>query len=101
MKDMSDEGRLGINFVALHNASTHIQSAIATLDQQLDGLEKDAAPLVASWSGEAREAYQVRQANWRKASAECTDILRRMLRALDESRADYARMERHNTGLFQ
>ncbi len=98
---MSDEGRLGINFVALQNASTHIQSAIATLDQQLDGLEKDAAPLVASWNGEAREAYQVRQASWRKASGECTDILRRMLRALDESRADYARMERHNTGLFQ
>jgi WXG100 family type VII secretion target len=91
---------LVVNFAALQAASGHIQNAISTLESQLSQLERDATPLVQTWAGDAREAYQTRQAIWRQASAELAAMLRDIRRALDESAADYAETERRNANLF-
>ena len=42
-----------------------------------------------SWGGEAKLAYQDRQATWRQASGELTLMLGQIKRALDESVLDY------------
>lgn len=97
---MSHDGHLNINFVRLQETSSRIQAAIASLDTQLDQLERDAAPLVATWSGEARQAYQQRQDTWRQASAELTVMLQGIKRALDDTIADFQRTERGNANLF-
>jgi len=96
---MSDS--LLVNFIALQEASAHIQSAIGTLESQLAQLEKDAAPLVATWDGDAKEAYLARQAAWRQASGELSLMLRGIRKALDESYADYQRTENQNAELFK
>ena len=49
-----DHGVLVVNFAALQQAGADIQKALNTLDSQLGQLERDAAPLVASWAGEAQ-----------------------------------------------
>lgn len=92
---------LVVNFAALQAASGHIQQAISTIDSQLAQLEADATPLVQTWTGEAREAYQSRQATWRQASTELSAMLQEIKRALDESAADYAETERRNANLFR
>ena len=97
---MTDHAQLTVNFARLVETSGHIQSAIGSLRSQLSQLESDAAPLVATWSGEARAAYEQRQATWRQASAELTIMLESIKRGLDESIADYQRTEKHNVGLF-
>ncbi|SDZ35876.1 WXG100 family type VII secretion target [Micromonospora pattaloongensis] len=97
---MSD-GVLVVSFSALQQASADIQKALNTLDSQLGQLERDAAPLVASWTGEAREAYQVRQSRWRSASQDLQNMLREIKVAVDESAADYLNTEKKNTALFQ
>jgi WXG100 family type VII secretion target len=51
---MSDT--LVVNFAALQQASQDIQGALDALTSQLGQLEQDAAPLVATWDGTAREA---------------------------------------------
>jgi WXG100 family type VII secretion target len=96
---MSDD-MLYVNFAALEQASADIQGAIAFMESELSTLEADAAPLVATWDGTARAAYDERQARWRGAAANLTAMLRDIRRALDESAADYATTERHNAGLF-
>lgn len=96
---MSDT--LVVNFAALQQASQDIQGALDALTSQLGQLEQDAAPLVASWDGTAREAYDVRQAQWRSASDDLSRILRGIRVALEDSAADYLHTERRNTGLFQ
>ncbi|HEY6596172.1 MAG TPA: WXG100 family type VII secretion target, partial [Asanoa sp.] len=53
---------LVVSFPALQQASADIQKALSTLDSQLAQLERDAAPLVATWDGEAKQAYEQRQA---------------------------------------
>jgi 6 kDa early secretory antigenic target len=92
---------LVVNFAALQQASADIQSALNALTSQLTELERDAAPLVATWDGAAREAYDIRQARWRGAADDLSRILRDIKVALDESAADYHHTEQRNTGLFQ
>jgi len=97
---MSD-GVLVVSFPALQQASADIQKALNTLQSQLEQLERDAAPLVASWDGEAKQAYEQRQAKWRSASQDLSTMLRDIKIAVDESAADYLGTEKKNTGLFQ
>jgi early secretory antigenic target protein ESAT-6 len=98
---MTDNDVLVVNFAALQKASADIQSALNTLHTQLGQLERDAAPLVASWDGAAREAYDVRQAKWQQSAGDLTAILRDIKQALDDSAADYHHTEKRNSGLFQ
>jgi early secretory antigenic target protein ESAT-6 len=92
---------LVVSFPALQQASADIQKALNTLDAQLGQLERDAAPLVASWDGEAKQAYEQRQAKWRSASQDLQAMLREIKIAVDESAADYLNTEKRNTRLFQ
>lgn len=96
---MSD-GMLVVQFGALQQASADIQKALNKLEQQLGQLEQDAAPLVASWDGEAKQAYEQRQAKWRNASQDLQSMLRDIKTAVDESVSEYMVTERHNTSLF-
>lgn len=96
-----NDGVLVVNFAALQQASADIQRALNTLDAQLGQLERDAAPLVASWSGEAQQAYEQRQAKWRTASHDLKAMLRDIKLAVDDSAADYLSTEKRNTTLFQ
>jgi len=98
---MPNDDLLVVNVAALQKASADIQAALNTIHNQIAQLERDAAPLVAGWSGEAREAYDVRQAKWQQAAGDLSNILRDIKQAIDESAADYQRTEHRNTGLFQ
>jgi WXG100 family type VII secretion target len=96
---MSD--MLIVNFGAMHAAEGNIDAAIKSLNEQLGQLERDAAPLVATWGGEAKEAYEVRQKTWRNAAAELSAMLVEIKRALVESGHDYRHTEDRNVRLFQ
>ena len=96
-----NDGVLLVNFGALQQAGADIDKALGTLRSELDQLERDAAPLVATWAGEAQEAYGQRQAKWRAASADLEAILRQIKGAVDESAADYVSTERTATQRFQ
>jgi WXG100 family type VII secretion target len=98
---MTDNDMLVVNFAAMQKAGADIQTALNTLSSQLAQVERDAQPLVAAWDGDARAAYDVRQAKWQRAAADLSDILRDIKRALDDSAADYQHTEKRNTSLFQ
>jgi WXG100 family type VII secretion target len=91
---------LVVNFPALQQASADIQKALNTLDSHLAQLERDAAPLIATWDGDARQAYDQRQSRWRTASADLQAMLRDIKLALDDSAADYLSTEKRNVNLF-
>jgi early secretory antigenic target protein ESAT-6 len=96
-----NDGVLVVTFPALQQASADIQKALSTIESQLSQLERDAAPLVATWSGEAKQAYDQRQARWRAASQDLQNMLREIKIAVDDSAADYLNTEKRNTSLFQ
>ncbi|GIE98244.1 WXG100 family type VII secretion target [Paractinoplanes rishiriensis] len=98
---MAGDGVLLVNFGALQQASADINKGVSTLQSQLDQLERDAAPLISEWDGEAKEAYYVRQETWRKASAELTQILQNIKGAVDRASEDYLTTEKQATQRFQ
>ena len=91
---------LRVEFGAMQHAGDSIITALRTLQGQLDQLERDAAPLVATWQGDAQQAYQQRQTRWREAAEHLSVMLRDIKRALDESAADYLHTENQNSALF-
>ena len=96
-----DNGLLLVNFGALQQGSADIQRALNTLHSQLAQLERDAAPLVATWSGAAQAAYAERQRKWTTAADDLATILRNIKVAVDESAADYQDTERRATQRFE
>ena len=96
-----NDGVLRVDFGALRQAGADIDKALAALRTQLDQLERDARPLVATWAGAAREAYGHRQATWQAASEDLQGILLQIKRVVDESVADYAETERAATERFR
>ena len=93
-------GQLVVNFAALQVAATDIQNAIGTMENQLAEAEQTAAPLVATWNGAARDAYQARQATWTKAANDLSTMLRDIKRAVESSAESYQATEQRNTNLF-
>ena len=98
---MANDGMLLVNFGALQEASANIHKAIQTLTSQLDQLESDAKPLVATWGGDAQAAYAQRQAKWSAASQDLQQILQSIKGAVDQSTEDYVNTERQATARFQ
>lgn len=95
-----NDGVLVVQFGQLAAASSSIHAAVNTMESQLSQLEQDAAPLVASWEGDARAAYDQRQAKWRQAADDMKIMLSDIKRAVDESLTDYQRTEKRATDLF-
>jgi 6 kDa early secretory antigenic target len=96
-----DNGLLLVNFGALQQGSADIQKALNTLQSQLSQLDRDAGPLVATWSGAAQAAYAERQRKWTAASEDLANILRNIKIAVDESAADYQDTERKAQQRFE
>ena len=92
--------RLVVDFAKMETASQQIQRALNTLDSHLGELERDAAALMRSWSGEAQEAYYANHAKWTVAADDLKAMLRSIKLALDESAADYLATENRNAEMF-
>ena len=90
-----------VNFAALHQAGADIARALATVESRLSELEQAAAPLVQTWDGAAKQAYEARHRTWRAAAEDLARTLREIKVAVDESAADYAATEQRATQLFE
>lgn len=92
--------RLVVNFTALQTAAGDIQSAMNNMESQLGAAEQTAQPLVSTWEGSAREAYQQRQAKWTQAANDLSTMLREIKKAVEESASQYQQTETRNANLF-
>jgi ESAT-6 family protein len=96
-----NDGVLLVNFGALQQAGADIQKALNELQAQLGQLDRDAGPLVATWSGVAQAAYAERQRKWTTAADDLATILHNIKMAVDESAADYQRTENQAQQRFE
>jgi WXG100 family type VII secretion target len=94
------DNTLVVNFGALERASQSIQSALNALHSRLDEVSQLGRRLTASWEGDAKDAYAVRQANWERAGADLAQMLRDIKAGVDDSMQRYQETEARNTHLF-
>ncbi|GGM60630.1 hypothetical protein GCM10011608_52150 [Micromonospora sonchi] len=88
------------NFAGLNGAADACSSSVRNLTSELDGLKSGIAPLLATWDGDAREAYFQRQNEWESAANDLRDLLSRIEKALRESAAKMQAREAANRAKF-
>jgi WXG100 family type VII secretion target len=71
-----------------------IHSTAARFNAALDDLRAQIAPLQATWTREAADAYRIEQAHWEQAAATLNDILFRLGNAVRDGADDVAATDR-------
>jgi early secretory antigenic target protein ESAT-6 len=59
----------------LSEAASNLAAHKRTFDEVLSGLESDLAPMINTWSGEARDLYLQKKAAWDRAAKDLSDLL--------------------------
>ncbi len=77
-----------------------IHSTSARLNAALDDLRAQIAPLQATWTREAADAYRIEQARWEQAAAALNDILFGLGNAVRDGADDVAAVDRSAAGAW-
>jgi WXG100 family type VII secretion target len=96
----TDSGHILVTFGAIAGAEADTASTSAALNQQLADLRGYLAPLVASWDGVARDAYQRYQNEWNQALTELNGVLSQVSAALGVAHDNYQQAEQANTSMW-
>ncbi|MDG4762748.1 WXG100 family type VII secretion target [Solwaraspora sp. WMMD406] len=89
------------NFAALNGAADNCKNASGNMVAELDNLKTGIQPLVATWEGDAQEAYLRRQTEWEAAADSLKDLLGRIENALRESAIRMQAREAANRTKFE
>ena len=85
-----------VSFGELSNAQQCVVSTSRGMTAQLAELKGYLAPLVAGWSGQAAEDYQLRQRQWDGAAADLTAVLAQIGVAVGHANDGYQQVESAN-----
>jgi len=92
---------LSYDFEAIeYTVRQEIHTTSARFNAALDDLRTQIAPLQATWTREAAEAYRVEQARWDQSAAALNDILFRLGNAVRDGAADVAETDRRAAGAW-
>jgi 6 kDa early secretory antigenic target len=76
--------RVKVGFGAVDTAVADVRSGAQLMEQRMQQLQSDIAPMLGSWDGAARESYAAAQAQWQSGWSE----LQLALAALGVATAD-------------
>ncbi|GGS23403.1 MULTISPECIES: WXG100 family type VII secretion target [Actinokineospora] len=88
--------QISVNFAEVANASQAINSTSGTLDGLLSDLKSRLAPIGASYTGAASEAWQQKQAEWDRAYDDLRQVLSSIGAAVGQAGENYEATERAN-----
>lgn len=74
---------------SLNQAAADLQQTVKNIDDRLNQLEADLAPLKSDWSGSAQQAYHVAKAKWDKAIEDMKLLLAETGTGVQQSNEDY------------
>jgi 6 kDa early secretory antigenic target len=98
---MSGGDNIVVNFGTLAQAVQDINNGINSMRSTLDDCEQAANVLLPTWEGAAQEAYAIRQARWRSASNDLTQMLTDIKAAVEDSASNFQQAEDRNKALFE
>jgi len=84
----------------LDRAAEALQAAVRRIDERLDRLEGELAPLRSDWTGEAQQAYEVARGRWEQAMREMRDLLDSTGRQVVESNGAYRAADLRGAAAF-
>lgn len=85
-------------FGQLAGAAEDLRTSVAQINRMLDELKGGLQPMVATWTGEAAEAYSAHQQKWDAAANDLNTILNNVATAVDGGNS---RMQQVNNAAAQ
>jgi WXG100 family type VII secretion target len=89
-----------VSHAGLDRAADDLHAAVRRIDERLDRLEGELAPLRADWTGEAQQAYELARHRWEQAMREMRDVLDATRRKVAESNAEYRSADLRGAAAF-
>jgi early secretory antigenic target protein ESAT-6 len=96
---MSLDG-LRVNHAGLDQAATDLGTTVKHIDDRLNRLESELAPLRSDWTGNAQQSYQVAKTKWDTAMQEMRDLLQETSNTVHQSNADYRAADQRGAASF-
>jgi len=96
---MSFDG-LRVNHAGLDTAAQDLQATVKEIDDRLNRLESELAPLRSDWVGQAQQAYTAAKARWDAAILAMTELLDQTGRMVQESNSEYLAADRRGASSF-
>jgi early secretory antigenic target protein ESAT-6 len=91
---------LRVNHAGLDTAAEDLGRAVKQIDDRLNRLESELAPLRSDWSGNAQQAYVAAKAKWDNAMNEMKTLLAETSTAVTQSNADYKAADQRGAASF-
>jgi WXG100 family type VII secretion target len=91
---------LRVNHAGLDTAAEDLAQAVKKIDDRLNRLENELAPLRSDWTGNAQQSYQVAKAKWDGAMNEMKDLLAQTSTTVHQSNADYKAADQRGAASF-
>lgn len=101
MNQTGENGSLRVDHGALEAAAADMRAAVQGIDDRLDRLESELAPLRSDWVGDAQQAYTVAKSRWDRAIREMKELLDESQRAVLASNEDYRAADRRGAAAFE
>jgi early secretory antigenic target protein ESAT-6 len=92
---------LRVNHAGLDQAAEDLYSAVKKIDDRMNRLESELAPLRSDWSGQAQQAYTTAKAKWDWALQEMRDLLDDTSKTVYQSNAEYRAADMRGAQSFE
>jgi WXG100 family type VII secretion target len=96
---MESDG-IRVAHAGLERAADDLHAAVRRIDERLDRLAGELAPLRSDWSGEAQQAYELARQRWEQAMGEMRDVLASTGHQVAESNAAYRSADLRGAAAF-
>jgi len=94
---MSDQYR--VSWALQGEAAASVNSAISTMDSELQAINSQVNALMGQWDSEAQQAYLARQQQWNTASDNIKAALQQFMTGLNSSADISSGTEKTNVGV--
>ena len=91
---------LRVNHAGLDQAAEDLGTAVKQIDDRLNRLEQELAPLRSDWTGNAQQSYQVAKTKWDTAMQEMKDLLADTSATVHQSNAEYKAADQRGAASF-
>jgi 6 kDa early secretory antigenic target len=96
---MSLDG-LRVNHAGLDTVADDLGRAVKSIDDRLNRLESELAPLRSDWTGNAQQAYQTAKAKWDGAMQDMKNLLAETSATVTQSNAEYKAADMRGAASF-
>ncbi|MFE9883399.1 WXG100 family type VII secretion target [Streptomyces scopuliridis] len=97
----NDDGTMIVTYASLDAAAGDIRKQADKLDRSLDAIQAKIRSVSDLWEGEAREAYNIAQADWDRKAKEIHTALLQISRAVQEAAPAYKAGDKRSAANFQ